>query len=945
MSDANPERVRSALQYIDPHNREVWVKMAFAIKDEFGEAGFDIWDEWGSAHPRPASEVKATWKSARPGGKVKLGSLIFDAKAAGWQDDGKYAKPSAAEIEKRNAAAAERAARYAAEEAAAHAAAAAKAAQCWSAGVPCDVHPYLTSKNVPSLGLRVGIWEYESEDTGEIFQVPGTLLIPLYDRSGKIHSLQGIESAPGKPKRYLKDGAKRGHFYPIGKPQAVNGRRVFVVVEGYATGASVHVATGHMVLVAFDTSNLLAVAQSVRERNPDAIILFAADNDLWTRKPDGSPTNPGVLAASKAAQAVSGRVVPPPFTVDDAWGVDDKGRQTGPKDWNDWHCMNGVESIASAFRAALDALLNPQPAQPVPAASVPAEAAPVAEEAPAAPKPDGTGVDEPDEDWDAVDPSAHFHILGYDRGVFYVFIHALRQISDFRSGELSDTNFLMMAPLEWWEMYFQSSGKAGGFDRKAAVNWFFRRAGMRGIFDASRVRGRGAWIDDGRVVYHQGNALYVDGKKLDVTKIRSRYVYEMAKTEEQVGDTATTDAEGHGLVEIAKMLRWSKPGAALLLAGWTFLAPVCGAIRWRPHIWLTGAAGCGKSTILNEYVRGCLGAAKLYAQGNSSEAGIRQKLKADAIPVLYDESEQDNESEKRRVGQILALIRQASTESEAKTYKGTVGGDAMNFHIRSMFCLASVQAGLENKADIDRLTKLTLRPGAKDDPAAKAHWAKVKDALYSITRDTTLPGRMLKRAVGMLPTIQANINVFTDVAAQVLGTQRMGDQYGTMLAGCWSLISSAVATPEDARKMLQAYEWDEFLDGTETDDSEKALQAIMEAKIGLKGDHFAVGSIVAIANGGFVDGVGLDVETAARLLRENGMRILGSSLVFRNGSLALRKLLEGTRFEVDIKGQLLRIPGAKITQKSVRFGSSGSDVQRGVEIPLSYILGDDEPPI
>jgi len=109
-----------------------------------------------------------------------------------------------------------------------------------------------------------------------------------------------------------------------------------------------------------------------------------------------------------------------------------------------------------------------------------------------------------------------------------------------------------------------------------------------------------------------------------------------------------------------------------------------------------------------------LGEAKVFAQGNSTEAGLRQKLKADALPVLFDESEQNDEGEKRRMAPILALIRQSSTESVAQTYKGTVSGDSLNFHVRSMFCLASIQAGLEHKADQDRLTKLALQK-AQDD--------------------------------------------------------------------------------------------------------------------------------------------------------------------------------------------------------------------------------------
>src|SRR3546814_4223950 len=119
------------------------------------------------------------------------------------------------------------------------------------------------------------------------------------------------------------------------------------------------------------------------------------------------------------------------------------------------------------------------------------------------------------------------------------------------------------------------------------------------------------------------------------------------------------------------MFRWTKPGSAALLSGWVALAPLCGALRWRPHVWLTGGAGSGKTTVLNEYVHPLMAGCDLFAQGNSSEAGIRQELKADALPVLFDESEQNDEREAARVQAVLALNRQASTESEAKTFKGT----------------------------------------------------------------------------------------------------------------------------------------------------------------------------------------------------------------------------------------------------------------------------------
>lgn len=934
MHDANPERVRSALSFLNPHDRRTWVKMAFAIKSDFGEDGFEIWDEWGSQHKRPAGEVKSTWKSAKPGGKVGLGSLFFEAKAAGWKDDTKYEKPSAAVIAQRQAAAAARQAAYEAEEAAAQEAAAQRAQAMLAAAAPAATHPYLASKSVASHGLSVGAWEYTDASTGEVYQIPGCLLIPMLDRKRRLHGLQCIEPSLGKPKRYLKDCAKRGKFFPIGKPKMHEGRRVFVFGEGYATCASVHESTGHMVLVCFDASNLLAVAQTVREADADAILLFAADNDLWNRRPDGTPENPGIDAATKAAKAVGGLVVPPPFCDGDATGRDDKGHLTGPKDWNDWHGINGADSVAEIFAQALAGGREPDP-----------DPEPEPEPTPAEPDPEppASTDEEPDSGMeDMVDYASHFAVLGYDRGLYYVFQHEQRQIIALKPSEVgSDSTMAMLAPREFWENHFPGE-KPSTIDKRGFMDWFFRLAPKRGIFDNSCLRGRGAWIDDGRTVYHHGRYISVNGEKLEVGQIKSRFVYELARTLPMPADEQLSDADGARLVEIARMFRWSKPGAAALLAGWTFLAPICGALRWRPHIWLTGGAGTGKSTVLNDYVHGLLGDLSLFAQGSSSEAGIRQTLKADALPVLFDESEQNNDGEKRRIEGVLALIRQASTESTAKTLKGTISGGAMNFHIRSMFCLASIQVGMEHRADRDRLTQLTLlRP--PETAQARKEWEDLKEALYFIGRDPGINRRLLRRAIELLPVcVHQNIAVFIAAAAKAFGSQRKGDQYGTLLAGCWCMASSKVATPAEADAMIASYDWNEFLEPGEVDDSEKALRAIMEAKIAHKGDVYSVATVVTVASNIPVDGVTLDAVTALRLMRDNGMNISAGRILFQNDSTALRKLVADTPFAVDLRGQLLRVPGA-MKMEPRRF--AGGSLHRSVGVPLHLVVNMDEPPI
>ena len=64
MEDVN--RVREALSYIDPHDRGTWVRMAMALKNEFGDAGFDLWDEWGQrAENYEAGAARAVWKGIK----------------------------------------------------------------------------------------------------------------------------------------------------------------------------------------------------------------------------------------------------------------------------------------------------------------------------------------------------------------------------------------------------------------------------------------------------------------------------------------------------------------------------------------------------------------------------------------------------------------------------------------------------------------------------------------------------------------------------------------------------------------------------------------------------------------------------------------------------------------------------------------------------------------
>lgn len=229
----------------------------------------------------------------KPNGKDGAYKAFLDAPASLWWknwrtgDEGTWCGVSgkdmtAAEREALKARIAE-AKEAAREQAERHAKAAERARTIWEAApAASDAHPYLRRKEVPVLGLRL------AQD--------GRLLVPVLDAAGKAQSLQFI--AGDGYKRFLSGGKTAGGFLPL---PARDGSKdgPLLIAEGYATAASLFVATGHACLVVFNAGNLEAVVKLARKEYPDREIILCADNDCETHKPDGTAWNPGEEAAKR----------------------------------------------------------------------------------------------------------------------------------------------------------------------------------------------------------------------------------------------------------------------------------------------------------------------------------------------------------------------------------------------------------------------------------------------------------------------------------------------------------------------------------------------------------------------------------------------------------------------------------------------------------------------
>lgn len=638
------------------------------------------------------------------------------------------------------------------------------------------------------------------------------------------------------------------------------------------------------------------------------------------------------------------KYIAPPAGVPDGWGLADDL----PEGFNLLAHMKTAQLAADVFAEQPEAEPAPAPIPPWDdfppdvdaraAGPAPVQAAPPA---PASTKPNR---DSKADDYDKLEDeglrnNTHFRVLGYDHGSYFILQFEKCQIMVYTKSDFSEPGLIELAPLDWWELYFP--GSKGGIEKKMAMNWIIRKANSRGVYDMGRIRGRGAWTDKGRSIFHHGDYLSVDGKYIEITELSSRYVYEMSKSLPDISDVPLTREEGRDLLDLASEFRWAKPASAALMAGWVALAPIGGAITWRPHIWITGGAGSGKSTVLEKFVNFLMNGICLYAQGNSSEAGIRQELESDALPVLFDESESNTERDSTRIQSVLSMVRQASTESQAKTFKGTAGGKSMSFHIRSMFCLASIQVGIKYQADIERMTVLSLLP-KRDDTNAAETWERISEALHVINRDEELPGRLVRRSLNLLPITLKNIAVFSKAAAIRFGSQRDGDQYGTLLAGAWSLVDDGVATEQAAAAMIDSFDWSEHRENNEVDEGERALAALMGALVRISGAEVTVNELIRRAQGQDVEGLTMLAPSAEAVLQRHGMRTDGRRLILSNTSNELRRLVEGTPFEADLRGVLLRVKGAdRYENRSIKFNGIAS---KAISLPLGHLLTDDIAP-
>ncbi len=778
-----------------------------------------------------------------------------------------------------------------------------------------DKHPYLGKKGIEPHGVK-----YRRKGN--------ELIIPGYGVDGKTWTLQRI--LPNGKKYMFPGGRKKGSYFAFAT--ADEDKSIFLICEGYATGASIREATGKPTVAAFDAGNIQYVIADLKKKYPSSKFVICADSDAFTfyeaKKPKdidaaqilgndprwqewadkGYIWNVGIEKAKEAAVKIGGAAVIWPEFV---------SRETKPTDFNDLKALEGLEAV----RKRIETVLISAPADAGEGLEAPCDAPDQHPSPDAAPMPEDMQGYERDYELPEGDYGLRFKVLGYNNCTYYYFPYKARQIVALSASGHTLQNLLQLEELDKWMDKFGAGGEVS--EKKVslyAANALMQLAMKRGVFqEEDRVRGCGAWLDNGRLVLHCGDKLYVNGKETPFDKLDTEFVYVAASKLMRPAAEPLTSKEGFRLRQICEAPTWENKLSGTLLAGWLVVAPVCAALDFRPHGYLTGESGSGKSTVLNKIIKPVLGRFSLNVDGKTTEPSVRQQMGYNSRPLVFDEAEKS-----LSLPAVIDLARLASTGGIVKKFGQPV------FNARFCALFSAINPPVSDMADESRMAFFILKKNHRAT-AEKEYEDLLKAIEDLITPDFS--NRLLARTLAHMSTLLANIKTFEKAARHIMKDPRTAAKIGTMLAGLYLLSRTDAVTLDAAKEWINKHDWKDYRLPEGDGDPLRFLQHLSTSIIGMQTSHgrkdISVGDLVLAAH---QEG---DNCPENKLLRYYGMAVKGSKLYVASRSQNLAKLLRDTDWEDRWSRTMGDLPGAE--KVSVFYFSAGNKTS-AVSLPVNLFM-------
>lgn len=460
---------------------------------------------------------------------------------------------------------------------------------------------------------------------------------------------------------------------------------------------------------------------------------------------------------------------------------------------------------------------------------------------------------------------------------------------------------------------------------------------MAGPFTEDRERAAGIWPSaDGQLVINSSSGVWrSDGQPVERAN-HEGYTYTLVGSYDLTPDTPPATPEE--VAEYESFLgcwEWRHTSEPMLMMAWSGTAMVSAANGCRPHIYVGGPKGIGKTQCVN-VVSDILGEGCLSIDGDSNEAGVRQALNGSPLAVLIDESENTNRRAQKR---LTVLARTSYSDNGDGVLRGTAGGKAKRYALRSAFLRAAINTPALDPADESRSVQVEL-VALKDEAKLTPH-RLIRDEAYRLEL-----GRRIRRlVVNRWSVLRDSFEVFRKIIIESTGNSRMAATIGTLLAGYWCLKNDVVVNELDAELMFNSLELNRHAEAQSASDEQNCFETIQTAK----------GRFTSADSAGNISKAEMTIGQAIRkvVLRDRCANEISAELqnlglrTFRQGDAwylgvvksqhfqGIRQLFRGTPWDAGgWTKPLLRIEGAYEDQQ--RVGSLGS--KKMVMVPLSSEL-------
>lgn len=543
---------------------------------------------------------------------------------------------------------------------------------------------------------------------------------------------------------------------------------------------------------------------------------------------------------------------------------------------------------------------------------------------------------------DANGPLGGYTALGTSGGKSVVLTALNKVVVKLSPSDLKEMNLKALCGAKWCDFNyteFDEKKTQMVFNHRHLANDIISDCQTKGTYVESYQRGTGVWLmKDGQLVVNGHELWRADGTVLE-HGIHDGRVYPAGG---DVGFNRETPAASDG--DVKRILasfgcpEWCHPLAAELILGWFGIALVSTAVRRRPHVYVTGPAGCGKSTIL-EILQWMLDPLAFACTGPQTIAGLSQALSGTSRAVVMDEFEADSSLKNCKDTYQAARMSYSLREGDKGIVRGSPNGVGKSYFFYSPFIAASILPAKMEPADSTRWLVLE----AKGRKAGSSQMAE--------NEAREIGPRLAQRFIKNWSVYQASEEVVRECILKSGGDGRMADTVGTLLASYWTFESNKPATADDAEVLVGMLDIKARIAVHAVSDESRCLEALMSKVMSFK---FMEGiSMVtrSLSIGEAVQRVCEDPtnnpEVVSRLA-QLGLRVAFSKGVWRLYVVnspehqEMRKLFSGTKWAQGGWSMILRrLPGGEEATQRIGAGFGAAKVTV-FDVPQDLLSANDE---